>query len=170
MKGSVEMNPGNFAEISNENQDSVVPIAYAGFWRRVGAYFIDAIITFIITLIIAIPVGPVIVFAGLAQKFLADPKALDHLATFLGIVVVWVYFAYCESSTKQATLGKKAMGIYVQGINGQRITFANATGRFFGKILSGLLLCIGFAMVAFTARKQGLHDMMARTVVVKRKA
>ena len=71
-----------------------------------------------------------------------------------------------ESSEKQATLGKMALGIKVTDGQGQRITFGRATGRFFAKIISRLPLCIGFIIAGFTARKQALHDMIADTLVV----
>ncbi|MBU6289830.1 MAG: RDD family protein [Chloroflexi bacterium] len=51
---------------------------------------------------------------------------------------------------------------------GNPISFGRATGRYFGKIVSALILLIGLFMAAFTARKQALHDMMAGTLVVKR--
>ncbi len=60
------------------------------------------------------------------------------------------------------------MGIVVIGLDGQRISFLRATGRYFAKILSALILFIGFLMVAFTARKQALHDIIANTLVVVR--
>ena len=66
----------------------------------------------------------------------------------------------------QATLGKMACGIIVQDAQGQQISFLNAFGRFFAKILSALILCIGFIMVAFSKEKQSLHDMIASTYVV----
>lgn len=72
-----------------------------------------------------------------------------------------------ESSAKQATLGKMALGIVVTDLEGARIGFGRATGRYFAKILSGLILGIGFLMAAFTERKQGLHDIIAGTLVVK---
>jgi uncharacterized RDD family membrane protein YckC len=71
-----------------------------------------------------------------------------------------------ESSSKQATLGKMALGIIVTDLEGQRISFGKATGRHFSKIVSGIILYIGFIMVAFTEKKQGLHDMMAGCLVV----
>jgi uncharacterized RDD family membrane protein YckC len=61
-----------------------------------------------------------------------------------------------------------ALSLQVVDIDGDRINFAQATGRFFGKFLSGLLLMIGFVMVAFTRRKQGLHDILAKTLVIRR--
>ena len=64
-------------------------------------------------------------------------------------------------------MGKKVLGLRVTDLNGSRISFAKATGRHFGKILSGLILGIGFIMIAFTEQKQGLHDMLAGTLVLK---
>jgi uncharacterized RDD family membrane protein YckC len=72
-----------------------------------------------------------------------------------------------ESSPKQGTLGKMALGIVVTDMDSRRISFGRATGRYFAKILSGLILGIGFLMVAFTEKKQGLHDILAGTLVVK---
>jgi uncharacterized RDD family membrane protein YckC len=72
-----------------------------------------------------------------------------------------------ESSSAQATIGKRIMGLRVMDLEGQRIGFAQASGRFFGKIISGLILDIGFIMAGFTERKQALHDMIAGTLVVK---
>ncbi len=73
-----------------------------------------------------------------------------------------------ESSSKQATLGKMALGIIVTDVNGERIGFGRATGRFFGKIVSGMIFYIGYIMAGFTDRKQALHDMMAGTLVVNK--
>jgi uncharacterized RDD family membrane protein YckC len=98
-----------------------------------------------------------------------DPEAMMARIIPLYVIVIvgtWLYYALMESSEKQATLGKMAVGIKVTGMNGARISFGNATGRFFGKILSGLIMYVGFIMVAFTDKKQGLHDMMANTLVV----
>lgn len=89
-------------------------------------------------------------------------------ASFLiSFVAQWLYFALLESSKMQATVGKLAIGLIVTDLNGQRISFGRATGRYFAKILSGLILLIGYIMVAFTQRKQGLHDMIANTLVYK---
>jgi uncharacterized RDD family membrane protein YckC len=85
-------------------------------------------------------------------------------------VVSWLYSALMERSSKQATLGKMALGIRVTDLDGNRIGFGKATGRYFAKILSALILGIGFLMVAFTQRKQGLHDMLAGTLVMRGEA
>ena len=85
----------------------------------------------------------------------------------LSILAGWIYFASTESSSWQATVGKKLLNLKVTDMNGDRLTFGRATGRYFGKILSSLICLIGFIMAAFTEKKQALHDMMANTLVVK---
>ena len=79
----------------------------------------------------------------------------------------WIYYAALESSSWHATLGKKILGLKVTDLTGNRITFARASGRFFGKILSGMILGIGFLMAGFTARKQALHDILAGCLVLR---
>jgi uncharacterized RDD family membrane protein YckC len=71
-------------------------------------------------------------------------------------------------SMKGATIGKMALGIKVTDLNGERITFGRATGRYFGKILSGLTLCIGYIIAGFSQQKQALHDILAKTLVVNK--
>jgi uncharacterized RDD family membrane protein YckC len=83
------------------------------------------------------------------------------------LVVGWLYFALMESSERGATVGKMAMGLRVVTNDGQRLSFPNATGRYFAKIVSAVILCIGFIMIAFTDRKRGLHDMIASTLVIR---
>jgi uncharacterized RDD family membrane protein YckC len=93
-------------------------------------------------------------------------------AYFVGILAVmvagWLYFALMESSNKRATLGKMALGLMVTDLEGNKINFGKATGRYFGKIISGIILYIGFFMAGFTERKQALHDMMAGCLVVNK--
>jgi uncharacterized RDD family membrane protein YckC len=93
--------------------------------------------------------------------------ARTSAAGTISTVVGWLYYALMESSAKQATVGKMALGIIVTDLEGRGIGFGRATGRYFAKILSALILGIGFLMAAFTERKQGLHDMVASTLVVK---
>jgi uncharacterized RDD family membrane protein YckC len=74
-----------------------------------------------------------------------------------------------ESSKWQATVGKSVMNLRVTNLEGRRISFGHATGRFFAKIVSSLIpLAIGYIMAAFTERKQALHDLIAGTLVLKK--
>jgi uncharacterized RDD family membrane protein YckC len=93
-----------------------------------------------------------------------DDAARNSVSTIVG----WLYFALMESSARQATFGKSRMNLAVTDEQGQRISFLRATGRHFAKILSAIILLIGFIMVAFDSRKQGLHDKIASTLVVQR--
>ncbi|MCX7362998.1 MAG: RDD family protein [Alphaproteobacteria bacterium] len=133
--------------------------AYGGFWIRVVAYIIDAIVLGVASAIIAMMVG---------GSFLAQPGTSSEIAANLvSVVIGWLYFALLESSTRGATLGKMAVGLRVVTNDGQQLSFLHATGRYFAKFISALILCIGFIMVAFSERNRGLHDMIAGTLVVK---
>jgi uncharacterized RDD family membrane protein YckC len=144
-------------------------VDYAGFWWRFLAYAIDALISVCIFFPLGMIIGVIIVATG------EDPESPSMLGARLGtnlvsLLVTWLYYALCESSPWQGTVGKKLLGLRVTDLNGQRIGFGKATGRHFGKILSGMILGIGFIMIAFTERKQGLHDQMAGTLVLKGEA
>lgn len=91
-----------------------------------------------------------------------------YFTIYFILAAQWLYFACMESSPKQATLGKIALGIVVTDMQGNPINFARATGRFFGKIISGMILCIGYLMAAFSQNSQALHDIMAGTLVLER--
>ena len=148
---------------------AVVPLPagaaiHAGFWRRCAAYTIDYFITFLASYVVGLVAG----FGLSVGQGAAGMMAAPTIGGFLGLIVGWLYFALQESSAKQATLGKLALGIKVTDSYGRRIGFGRATGRFFGKLLSGLILAIGFMLAGWTEKKQALHDMLAGTFVVFR--
>ena len=145
-------------------------LAYAGFWWRVLAYLIDSLILAVPNFLINLAsetVGhaQVIPFGRRSGIFLAQ---ISTGAGLIQTTLSWLYFALMESSDKQATIGKMVCGLRVTDQAGGRIGFGRATGRYFGKLLSALIIYIGFIMAAFTERKQGLHDIMAGTLVVKK--
>ena len=135
---------------------------YAGFWARFVAAFLDGIILLIISILIGFAFGLVFGLAG------GNAEAAGAIGNVLGIIINWLYYALQESSPSQATLGKQAMGLVVTDLEGKRISFGRATGRHFAKIISTLILLIGYIMAAFTEKKQALHDMMAGTLVLKK--
>lgn len=156
---------------------------YAGFWKRVAAYILDAIILYIPGTLIQNMLGGDVAEATMKQAQQASPGDLHVLmaamnqyyttmmpAVLLIAVVTWLYFAFCESSVWQATPGKLALGIRVTDMQGARISLPRALGRYPAKYLSAIILGIGFLMVGWTRRKQGLHDMIAGTLVLNGRA
>jgi uncharacterized RDD family membrane protein YckC len=150
-------------------------IAYAGFWLRFVAFIIDAIVLGFAGWIVITPFAASL---GMRQTFIgfrpiSPEELLPMLGGLLKITIIrtilhWLYFALFESSAWQATLGKKALGLEVTDMEGRRISFGRATGRFFAKIISALILWIGFIMAGFTEKKQALHDMIAGTLVIRK--
>jgi uncharacterized RDD family membrane protein YckC len=135
-------------------------LQYAGFWIRFVAYFIDGIALYAVFFLIISVFG---------LNMFSDPEAMDMsnlmLINVLGLLFSVGYFVGMESSAKQATLGKMAVGIKVGDENGDRISAGRATGRFFAKILSALILYIGYMMAGWDPKKQALHDKIAGTYV-----
>ncbi|MGV2289304.1 RDD family protein [Trinickia sp. YCB016] len=137
---------------------------YAGFWKRFAARLIDTIVLVLIGGIVGVAIAFVMIGGGVADQV----GILKGLADLCGILFSWIYFAAMESSSKQGTLGKLALGIKVTDLEGRRISFGRASGRYFAMIISALILLIGYFMAAFTKKKQALHDMMAGCLVVNK--
>jgi len=148
-----------------------VLVRYAGFWRRLAATLIDGLLVIIASYAIALLCLTLAFFIGLwvaegeVGLFLLMIPGL-FFGWLLALVFAWIYYAALESSPKQATVGKMALGMVVIDLEGRRISFLQATGRLLGKIVSALILCVGFIIIGFTNRKQGLHDMMSGCLVV----
>lgn len=150
-------------------------VKYAGFWLRFVAFIIDAIVLGFIGFVVTIPFMASAPFGALMHgRPPMSPEEWAPLAGMFGrmflirFVINWLYYALFESSAWQATLGKKALGLEVTDLQGRRINFGRASGRFFAKILSTIILFIGFFMIGFTSRKQGLHDILAGTLVMRK--
>jgi uncharacterized RDD family membrane protein YckC len=156
-------------------------VQYAGFWLRVVAYLIDSIVMSLAFMALFIPFA---IMTGLTAVLGNihpgdDPRDLGAVlggTFFLGLFSVvslaflgaWLYHAKMESSSWQATLGKKALNLRVTDLYGARITFARATGRHFAKLITGLIpLGIGFMLAGLTERRQALHDMIAGCLVLR---
>lgn len=157
-------------------------VPYAGFWLRFVAYIIDGFVlgipfTAIIFILLA-ATGALGVLQHINPGEPPDAAAallgVGVVAAFVGVVLLsivggWLYFGWTESSTWQATLGKRALGLYVTDMNGQRCSFGRASGRFFAKFITGLIpLAIGYIMAGFTDKKQALHDMIASCLVLRK--
>lgn len=143
-----------------KDYDIKTEFEYAGFWQRFVAYIIDYVFLFI--------VGLILVFV--LDIAIRHPDYSDSSFNFYdlipALIVTWIYYSLMESSAAQATLGKQALKLIVVDVNGKRISFGKATGRFWGKILSTFILLIGFFMIALTKKKQGLHDILSGCLVI----
>jgi uncharacterized RDD family membrane protein YckC len=141
---------------------------YAGFWRRFLALVIDSLLLTAVFWVLSMVV-PFVESKSLTTgaEGLDFNMNLTPIGTIITVGGSWLYFALLESSARGATLGKMALSMRVTDLQGQRISFLRATGRYFAKILSGMIMAIGYIMAAFTAKKQALHDMLAATLVVK---
>jgi len=153
---------------------------YAGFWLRFVAALMDGLILSLAFIVLLVPLIFLTGFAsmlhGLAQNNgHLDPALIGGFIMMLfvfasvSVVLQWLYHAYLESGEKQATWGKQALGLYVTDLTGNRVSFGRASGRYFGKIVTGMIpLAIGYIMAGFTERKQALHDMIASCLVLRR--
>lgn len=130
---------------------------YAGFWIRVAAIIIDGIILWLVNFILSL-----IMMGGFTST---EIDSSFYLYFSVAIIIYVFYFPVMESSEKQATLGKMAVGIKVGNSKGERLSFMNALGRFFAKILSNITLYIGYMMAGWDPKKQALHDKLANTYV-----
>jgi uncharacterized RDD family membrane protein YckC len=157
---------------------SVPPFPYGTFWARLVASVIDSLI---IGLPSMIALFAALFFLGgfgiMLHQRRADPDAVRammvtlvpiFLLGMLALMIIhWLYFAGMESSARQATFGKSVMSLRVADLEGKRISFGHATGRFFAKIVSGMIpFLIGYLMAAFTEKKQALNDLIAGTLVL----
>lgn len=154
---------------------------YAGFGLRFVALIIDYIIIGVLQSFVIVPILGLMGLSFLPQiqsgETLDEAEAIGMMSgIFAAAGSIWIlttaisflYFAILESSKSQASVGKMALSIKVTDMNGERISFGKACLRTVGKYVSGMILCIGYLMAAFTEKKQALHDMIASTLVVKK--
>ncbi len=137
---------------------------YAGFWHRVLAGLIDFVILYISSWIFGF---------GFGFMILANVSYEVYEYWSYGISIVWIfvylfYYVLFQMSSKQATLGMMVVGIKIYDEELNRVGFWRLTGRYFTTGLSNIILWIGFFMIGWTKRKQGLHDIVARTIHLKK--
>lgn len=161
---------------------------YAGFWIRLLACIIDTIVLTIAQLPLGCAFGlwtAALDPAGISSLMtpkpvdLADPFGFNRLtpeqmkvqilSVVVSILFKWLYYAFMESSKLQGSVGKWALGLQVTTLDGNRISFTRASGRFFASILSTLPFGIGYLVIAFTPQKQAFHDVLAATVVIHKR-
>jgi len=159
--------PSDESHSTSEFAEQFLP-EYAGFWRRFAAAFIDATILFICSFVIIYIIGYILGVTISKASLRLNVQKIYTLGNLLGVLLYWIYYAIFESSPKQATLGKMLLQIKVTNIDGTPISFARATGRYFGKFISILTFGFGYLMAGFSKRKQALHDIISNCLVIYR--
>ncbi len=129
-------------------------LEYAGFWSRVAALIVDNAILTILGIALMV-----------AAAAVGDEAAM--IANLALVLIAFLYWPVMESTERQATFGKQLLGIQVTDINGARLTFVRSLLRNLAKIISSLPFALGFLLAAFTARKQALHDIITKCLVVR---
>ncbi len=149
---------------------ALVRPAYAGFWLRAFAFAID---TFILSFFFAIiatayPTQLIIFPDPNSQSLLALPRVT--LAGFILLfVIMWAYYVFFETSSWQATPGKRVFRLYVTDLAGEKITLRRSSIRYFGRKISELTFLVGYIIAGFTEKKQALHDILAGCLVMRRR-
>ncbi|MBW1802754.1 MAG: RDD family protein [Deltaproteobacteria bacterium] len=142
-------------------------LEYAGFWIRFGAKVIDWIILALVNLLINIPVGLLMAFTSSKSGPGAGAVIISILSNFFnfGFGIAYVTFFLGKYG---ATLGKMACRLRVVTPEGGKVTYLRAFGRYFGELVSGITLTIGYIIAAFDEEKRALHDRICSTRVVRR--
>jgi uncharacterized RDD family membrane protein YckC len=154
---------------------------YAGFWLRFVAVIIDGIILGAVQFVAIMPVLGIMGIGiadnmenfdssdqAEAMSMVASMMAMAGVAQIVFLVIQTLYYSLMESSSYQASVGKMVLGLKVTDTNGAKLDFTKALIRNLCKIISSMILLIGYLMAAFTEKKQALHDMIANTLVVKK--
>ncbi len=156
------------------------PVArtYAGFWLRVVASLVDGLLVGAIFCAIFVPLFFLTGLGGflraLDHNHQPDPAVIASFISSIALLVLatvlggWLYYAYFESSDWQGTVGKKVMNLIVTDLDGNRVTFGRASGRYFARFVTKLIpLGIGYILAGITEKKQALHDMIASCLVLR---
>lgn len=142
---------------------------YAGFWKRFGAFAIDwsvLLMAEIIFIFIWAGFELLLNLIGFEQE--VKKNILGVLGAPIYLSIPWLYYAIFESSNMMSTPGKRAMGVVVVDVNGNKISFKRASIRYWSKFISAILFLGGFIISAFTKKKQALHDFIASTYVINK--
>ena len=141
-------------------------VAYAGFWTRFGAKFIDGLIIYAADMAISFALTGALVAARTGQN---PGEIAGATLAVLGLqMAVAAAYSIFFVGTYQATPGKMALGIKIITPDGGRVGYGRAVGRYFAEFLSSIILCIGYLMAAFDHEKRALHDRICSTRVVKK--
>jgi uncharacterized RDD family membrane protein YckC len=151
-------------EAGEEPYPSPEALPKAGFWIRLVAWMVDSAIITVTQIVLSLVLAAV----GLGADLDPTGQGMIAMVTWLfGSVLTVAYYVFFTGYCGQ-TPGKMALRIKVIGTDGSEIGYGRAALReVLGKFVSGILLGIGYLVIAFDPQKQGLHDKMADTYVIK---
>ena len=132
-------------------------VVYAGFWQRLGAYLIDALVLLVPDMLIARFIGGDLFSDLFHQRSVSSSSIYGELTS---VTLYWLYTALMQSGRSQGTVGMMALGLKTTGMNGESISFAKATGRYFASYISGSMF--------WDDKNQTLHDKIAGTLIVRK--
>ena len=176
--------------VVNKFAQVVVNFESASLWKRFLAFIIDLIILFFVGNVIGILLSFLLSLTGFTIKddnihtslwmgsmgwfsgifsLMKNSELESTMSSIFGMIINWLYFTLFESSLQKATPGKQILNINVTGSRQEKISFLQANIRYFAKILSIVLFMVGYIIIAFTPKKQTLHDTIANTFIVKKK-
>jgi uncharacterized RDD family membrane protein YckC len=166
-KGPVSFQPTN--PLASSAPSNLVLPEYAGFWLRAWAGAIDVALEAGAALVLTLAIDLVLRRFG---RLLGISPFVSKVATGMAFILIlavgsWLYCAFTESSSWQATVGKRILGLQVVSAEGNKIGFGQATVRHFMKFLSLFFLTIGFMMAGWTKRRQALHDIPSDCLVIR---
>ena len=138
-------------------------MGYAAIWKRALALVVDALITSVVGLIFIVISIYMYDYSGGKSDF-----SLGLMIFFISLGTSWIYYAAFESSSHQATIGKKLFKLKVEDEYGVGLSFSKASARFLLKQISILFLYLGCVVALFTKKKQAFHDIICSTYVVNK--
>jgi len=148
-------------------KEDLVTFKFAGFWIRALAMLIDVIL---LQALYFITLSPFVIVIGILAANMPPLLAMQIGIAFVSVLAIllqWMWFTIGDSSVWQATPGKKILGLKVVDINGEKIGFGKSNVRYWSRIISTLPAFMGYLMTGMNAKKQSLHDKIAKTIVIK---
>jgi len=149
----------------------VITVEYAGFWIRLAAYIVDGIMLSLVIFIIVVVSGSYVESGSGGPNQPIVPVAAEASTTSRAVIAVGIVlpivYAIGFWTWRGQTPGKMLVGIKIVRTDGYPVGFAKSILRFLGYIVSTLVLFLGYLWIAFNPEKQGFHDKIASTYVVK---
>jgi uncharacterized RDD family membrane protein YckC len=154
-----------------ESRGIYVPTAVnlASFWWRLLAYVIDYALLIMVIIVISALIGFILSYNGY-YEWDYESKNSETFFNILGVVLLIIYHSIFEATSTHGSIGKIICKLAVVDAEGNGISFGKALSRNSAKLISGLVCGLGYLNVLWHQQRQGWHDQMAKTYVVRKGA